>query len=195
MNVTDSRVTWTAGARGGGFIRVLSREAVSGASNEEALTSSWKSFGCLAGAKIRCAACSGATRKRYTTRTTPFRIGAGYCPATFELGRNGEEPIATKSNILFPRGRNLVNRGQAGRMSERLSVIGSRPPSYLRKSTLAAELDMSESTIDSYVQRGLLPKPIKRGGSVRWRWDDVERCLNTNSGSDNDPFMAGLDNV
>ena len=40
-------------------------------------------------------------------------------------------------------------------------ISGDRPPSFVSKATLAAELDMSESTVDSYVQRGLLPKPFK----------------------------------
>ncbi|WP_111431013.1 transcriptional regulator [Rhodobacteraceae bacterium DSL-40] len=74
-------------------------------------------------------------------------------------------------------------------------ILGDRPPSYVSKATLAAELDMSESTVDSYVQRGLLPKPFKWGGSVRWCWADVAACLNAQAGSGNDQFMAGLDNV
>lgn len=75
-------------------------------------------------------------------------------------------------------------------------VIGERPPSYVSRATLAAELDVSETTVDSYVQRGLLPKPMKWGGIVRWRWLDIEACLNTTApGSDDDPFAAGLQNV
>lgn len=75
------------------------------------------------------------------------------------------------------------------------TILGDRPPSYVSKATLAAELDMSESTVDSYVQRGLLPKPFKWGGSVRWNWADVTACLNAQAASDEDRFMAGLDNV
>jgi biotin operon repressor len=30
-------------------------------------------------------------------------------------------------------------------------ILAQRPPSYVSKATLAAELDMSESTVDSYV--------------------------------------------
>ena len=52
-------------------------------------------------------------------------------------------------------------------MAGNRAIFGDRPPSFVSKATLAAELDMSESTVDSYVQRGLLPRPIKRGGSVR----------------------------
>jgi predicted DNA-binding transcriptional regulator AlpA len=78
-------------------------------------------------------------------------------------------------------------------------ILGDRPPSYVSKATLAAELDVSESTIDDYVQRGLLPKPIKLGGCVRWRWATVQASLDPLAGAggfpDNDPFMAGLKNV
>lgn len=51
-------------------------------------------------------------------------------------------------------------------MAKRPAIFGDRPPSYVSKSTLAAELDMSESTVDSYVQRGLLPKPFN--GAARF---------------------------
>lgn len=60
---------------------------------------------------------------------------------------------------------------------------------------MAAELDMSESTVDAYVQRGLLPKPFKWGGSVRWSWADVQACLDAQVAGGDDPFMNGVDNV
>ncbi|MDY6858866.1 MAG: transcriptional regulator [Pseudomonadota bacterium] len=75
------------------------------------------------------------------------------------------------------------------------AIKGDRPPAYVSKATLAAELDMSESTVDSYVQRGLLPKPFRWGGSVRWCWADVAECLNAQAGGGDDQFIAGLDNV
>lgn len=75
-------------------------------------------------------------------------------------------------------------------------ILGDRPPSFVSKATLAAELDISESTVDDYVQRGLLPKPIKIGGSVRWCWAQVEAALASMAGNgpqpDNDPFLAAL---
>jgi predicted DNA-binding transcriptional regulator AlpA len=86
-----------------------------------------------------------------------------------------------------------VNVGME-RMTKRL-VVGPRPPSYVSKSTLAAELDMSESTVDNYVQRGLLPKPIMRGAVMRWCWAEVDAALRQQHESDGDPFMNGLDRV
>lgn len=80
-------------------------------------------------------------------------------------------------------------------MTDRPIIQGERPPSYVSKATLAAELDMSESTVDSYVQRGLLPKPIRRGGSVRWCWAEVDADLRQQAAGGDDHFMAGLDNV
>ncbi|MFQ8432506.1 helix-turn-helix transcriptional regulator [Amaricoccus sp. W119] len=80
-------------------------------------------------------------------------------------------------------------------MANRRVILGDRPPSFVSKATLAAELDMSESTVDAYVQRGLLPKPIRFGSSVRWTWAEVMACLGSRSGGEDDPFMTGVDNV
>ncbi|EDM71456.1 hypothetical protein RAZWK3B_14584 [Roseobacter sp. AzwK-3b] len=77
----------------------------------------------------------------------------------------------------------------------RTTIIGPRPPSFVSKATLAAELDVSEATVDSYVQRGLLRKPIRLGGSVRWCWAEVEADLRQVSVGREDQFMIGLDNV
>lgn len=75
--------------------------------------------------------------------------------------------------------------------------LGDRPPSYLSKTRLATELDISETTVDDYVRRGLLPKPVRLGGSVRWSWIQVQALLEAHSpgGPSDDPFMAGIKNV
>lgn len=74
-----------------------------------------------------------------------------------------------------------------------------RPPSYLSRSTLAAELDIGESTVDEMVRRGVLPKPVKLStGCVRWSWAAVEAALASLAGTANDtadPFMAGVQRV
>lgn len=75
------------------------------------------------------------------------------------------------------------------------AILGDRPPSYVSKTTLAAELDISESTVDEWVKRGFLPKPIRRGGSVRWCWAEVAIALQSQADGRNDQFMVGLDNV
>lgn len=80
-------------------------------------------------------------------------------------------------------------------MSGQRIVAGERPPSYLSKATLAAELDISESTVDSWVERGFLPKPIRRGSSVRWCWADVVSFMTALSSAETDPFMIGLNSV
>lgn len=82
------------------------------------------------------------------------------------------------------------NKGKSAR-----TVKGVRPPSYVSKATLAAELDISETTVDSWVDRGFLPKPIKRGGSVRWCWAEVCSFMSSMSSVETDPFMAGVNNV
>lgn len=75
------------------------------------------------------------------------------------------------------------------------AVLGDRPPAYPSKATLAAELDISESTVDEWVRRGFLPKPIRCGGAVRWCWAEVAASLNPQADNGNDPFLKGLDNA
>jgi predicted DNA-binding transcriptional regulator AlpA len=71
------------------------------------------------------------------------------------------------------------------------------PPDYVSAETLAHRLDCSLTTIRCYVQRGLLPRPIKLGDLVRWRWRDVEHFLHalelTEESLDNDdPYLVPL---
>lgn len=75
--------------------------------------------------------------------------------------------------------------------------LGNRPPSYVSKARLAVELDIGESTVDDYVRRGLLPKPIKLGGAVRWSWAQVQTLLDAGASSNvaADPFMEGIKHV
>lgn len=78
--------------------------------------------------------------------------------------------------------------------------LTERPPSYLSRATLALELDISESTVDEMVRRGVLPKPIRLStGCVRWSWMAVEAALASIGGTANDrtsdPFLAGVENA
>ena len=75
------------------------------------------------------------------------------------------------------------------------AILGDRPPAFPSKATLAAELDISESTVDDWVRRGILPKPIRIGSAPRWKWADVDAALSASSGTESDPFMEGLGNV
>ena len=75
-----------------------------------------------------------------------------------------------------------------------------RPPAYLGKATLAAELDIAESTVDEMVRRGVLPKPLRlSSGCVRWCWRDVENALASLKEGGNtlptDPYAMGAANV
>ncbi|GEP06771.1 hypothetical protein MOX02_48090 [Methylobacterium oxalidis] len=79
-------------------------------------------------------------------------------------------------------------------------TLADRPPSYLSRATLAQELDVSESTVDEMVRRGVLPKPLRlSSGCVRWCWQDVQAALVTLKGGTetpaSDPFLAGALNV
>lgn len=91
----------------------------------------------------------------------------------------------------------MANRSATFKQDEaRRIILGDRPPSYVSKATLAAELDVSESTVDNWVQRGVLPKPVKIGGSVRWSWSQVDAALGAVATTpEADPFMQGVSNV
>lgn len=80
-------------------------------------------------------------------------------------------------------------------MSKPPTIHAERPPSFVSKSTLAAELDIGESTVDDWVRRGLLPRPIRLGSSPRWRWSDVEAHVCPKAVAETDPFITGLGNV
>lgn len=71
-----------------------------------------------------------------------------------------------------------------------------RPPAFVSKATLAHEMDCSESTIDSLVDRGRLPKPIRLSkGCVRWIWADVVIALHSLKGAASnagDPYLKGV---
>lgn len=72
-----------------------------------------------------------------------------------------------------------------------------RLPAYVSRSTLARELDMSESTVDEMVRRGVLPRPLRlSNGCVRWSWASVEAALaslapTSEHKAPEDPFIAG----
>jgi predicted DNA-binding transcriptional regulator AlpA len=97
------------------------------------------------------------------------------------------------------KGGTFMGQTDASRTITPRIFLGDRPPSYVSKATLAAELDIGESTVDDYVRRGVLPKPIRIGGNVRWCWAQIQASLASLTGSaqhsDNDPFMKGVANV
>lgn len=74
-------------------------------------------------------------------------------------------------------------------------IAGERPPSFVAKSTLAAELDVSEATVDNWVERGILPQPIRCGSTPRWSWAEVQAAMSRKAQAETDPFMAGVNNV
>ncbi len=47
----------------------------------------------------------------------------------------------------------------------------------LRARDLAAVLNMGESSVWRHVKNGDIPKPIKIGGSTRWRRADIEAII------------------
>lgn len=49
---------------------------------------------------------------------------------------------------------------------------------YMSKASLAQALEISESTVDEMVRRGVLPRPVRlSSGCVRWRWASVDMAL------------------
>lgn len=51
-------------------------------------------------------------------------------------------------------------------------------PAYLSRTSLAAALDIAESTVDDFVRRGILPAPIDGyAKNPVWSWAAVERTM------------------
>ena len=50
-------------------------------------------------------------------------------------------------------------------------------PEFMALATLAYMLDISERTVQDYVEAGLLPEPVIIGNVKRWRWTQVEIWL------------------
>jgi predicted DNA-binding transcriptional regulator AlpA len=70
-------------------------------------------------------------------------------------------------------------------------VLPGRPPSFLSRSSLAAELDVCESTVDELVRRGVIPKPLRlTSGCVRWSWDAVQMALASFGGAPQDSDVS-----
>ena len=58
---------------------------------------------------------------------------------------------------------------------------------YVSRASLAQALEISETTVDEMVRRGVLPKPVKlSAGCVRWRWETVDQALASLGGTPQD---------
>jgi predicted DNA-binding transcriptional regulator AlpA len=71
---------------------------------------------------------------------------------------------------------------------------------YVSADTLAQLLDCSKTTVHGYVRRGILPRPLRIGELVRWRWVDVEKAIGCLEAGDDshadavsDPYLEGLE--
>lgn len=87
----------------------------------------------------------------------------------------------------------MTKAERSGRKGQ--GVVGDRPPSFPSKATLAAELEISEDTVDSWVERGILPQPIRCGRTPRWSWAEVQAMLTRASQAADDRFMEALRDV
>lgn len=57
----------------------------------------------------------------------------------------------------------------------------------LSRKSLAEALEVSESTVDDFVRRGILPKPLRlSSGCVRWRLASIDQALASLEGGSND---------
>ena len=71
------------------------------------------------------------------------------------------------------------------------AVTPPRVVAYVSAGTLAQLLDVSETTVRDWANRGIIPRPARIGGSVRWSWSEVEKRIGSVQGSDdeNDPIL------
>jgi predicted DNA-binding transcriptional regulator AlpA len=51
------------------------------------------------------------------------------------------------------------------------------PPPWQDIGTLAAHVSASPNTIENWVAKGILPQPVKRGGKLMWKWEQVDDWL------------------
>ena len=91
-----------------------------------------------------------------------------------------------------------INAGQRLARAKPAVGAGGRPPSCMSRKELAWELSVSESTIDEFVRRGVIPAPTRlTDGCVRWWWQAVQERLAIASDTvdDGDPYMTGASNA
>jgi len=78
---------------------------------------------------------------------------------------------------------------------KRTVVKGDRPPMFLSKADLAAELSASVSTVDEWTRQGILPAPRRyTAGAVRYYWPEVVDKLAPPQ-APTDPFKEALGRV
>ena len=91
-------------------------------------------------------------------------------------------------------------------MTRKREIERPYPPDYISAETLAYRLDLSRSTVDDWVTRGLLPPAKIVGTAQRWRWSDIESAIASPNGElalpngtdfsvEDDPFSTGTKNV
>ena len=76
-----------------------------------------------------------------------------------------------------------------------MGKIDTAQPDYCSISTIAGRLDCSETAVRNYTDRGLIPRPRKIGGMVRWKWSEVEQMWdNMSPGSqvEQDPILRAI---
>jgi hypothetical protein len=91
-----------------------------------------------------------------------------------------------------------INAGQRLARAKPPVGAGVRPPSYMSRKELAWEFSVSETTIEAFVRRGIIPPPILlSAGCVRWSWEAVQERLAAASDTmdDADPYMTGAANA
>jgi len=84
--------------------------------------------------------------------------------------------------------------------TKKINKFRPYPPDFVRLSTLAYRLDLSDRTVQDYVSSGILPEPVMCGNIKLWQWNSVEQFLaksaeNLNDGHDGDEYALGLENA
>ncbi len=51
------------------------------------------------------------------------------------------------------------------------------PPPWMDLATLCLHTCLSETTVKTWVIKGLLPPPVDRGGKLMWKWHEVDERL------------------
>lgn len=51
------------------------------------------------------------------------------------------------------------------------------PPPWMDLTALCAHICATPNTVESWVAKGILPPPRKRGGKLMWKYSEVDRYL------------------
>jgi len=100
-------------------------------------------------------------------------------PSNFE--DSSEDDLANRNDTIEPQRRRLTKKHMI--KPKRLAAVQVEP-SLFTVEQVAAKLSLSSRSIYRLSDLGHMPRPIKIGGSVRWRRDEIEDWIESDCSKD-----------